>query len=205
MDDALLMRMLYPSAYRNKKLQPLPHRKLLALAVIGKLLSHDQFHHEKRPTRFCRCGVQHPGDVGVVHHGQRLPFRVEALEHGLCVHPRFDEFERDLAFDRLGLLGDPDLAHAAFADLFDEGVAASDDGAGFGVRAVVAGRHLLGRRIVGLRSELTRGQRRGRRRTIQQAAGRLVRRQERLDGGPELRLPGAGFLQKGSALGWGFR
>src|SRR6266700_4010926 len=94
MNDALLMRMLYPSAYRNKKLQPLPHRKLLALGVIGKLLSIDQFHHEKRPTRFCRSGVQHPGDVGMVHHGQRLPLGLEARHHGVRIHTVFEDLER---------------------------------------------------------------------------------------------------------------
>ena len=120
MDDALLVCMLYPSAYRNKKLQPLPHRKLLALAVIGKLLSHDQFHHEKRPTRFCCSGVQHPGDVGVVHHGQRLPLGLEARHHGLRIHTVFEDLERDPAMHRLLLLRYIHRRKTPLADLLEQ-------------------------------------------------------------------------------------
>ena len=41
--------------------------------------------------------------------------------------PGLMSFERDLALDRLGLLGDPDLAHAPFADLLLQRVAAGDE------------------------------------------------------------------------------
>ena len=36
------------------------------------------------------------------------------------VHARLDDLERDLPLDRLGLLGHPDGAHAAFADLLQQ-------------------------------------------------------------------------------------
>ena len=86
-----------------------------------------------------QAAVEDAGDVGVVHHRQRLPLLLEALQHGPGIHAGLDELERDLAFDGLGLLGDPDLAHAAFADLLHEGVTAGDDDARLDLRAVVGG------------------------------------------------------------------
>src|SRR5882672_6509874 len=41
------------------------------------------------------------GDVGMVHHGQRLPFRLEARQDRPGVHAGLDELHRDLAADRL--------------------------------------------------------------------------------------------------------
>ena len=43
--------------------------------------------------------------------------------------PGLDQLERDQALDRLGLLGHPDRAHAAFADLLQQLVAASQNAA----------------------------------------------------------------------------
>ena len=83
--------------------------------VSGKPV--DQLHDEERPAVGGHAAVEHPGDVRVVHQRQRLPLLLEALQHGLGVHAGLDELERDVALDRFGLLGDPDLAHAAFADL----------------------------------------------------------------------------------------
>ena len=83
--------------------------------------------------------IEHLGDVRVVHHGQGLPLGLEACEHGLRVHARLDQLERDLPLHRLGLLRDPDLAHAAFADPFEQLVAAVDDGRGLGGGPVVGG------------------------------------------------------------------
>jgi hypothetical protein len=58
----------------------------------------------------------------MVHHGQRLPLGLEALQHLIVVNPDLDEFQRDLPPDRLTLLRQPHLSHAAFADLFDQAV-----------------------------------------------------------------------------------
>jgi len=54
--------------------------------------------------------------VRVVHQRQRLPLRLEPRQHLSAVHPGLDELHGDRAPDRLGLLGRPDLAHAALAD-----------------------------------------------------------------------------------------
>ena len=73
-----------------------------------------------------RAGVEHPGDVGVVHHRQRLALGLEARDHLPRVHAELDDLERDLAADGLALLGHEDRAEAALAELSQELVAADD-------------------------------------------------------------------------------
>ena len=60
----------------------------------------------------------------MVHQGQGLPLGLEAGDDLLGVHARLDDLQRDLAADRLLLLGHIDDAKAAFADLLAELVAA---------------------------------------------------------------------------------
>ena len=71
-------------------------------------------------------GIEHPGDVGMVHHRQRLPLGLEAGDHLPRVHARLDDLQRHLAADGLRLLGHVDQAHAAFADLLQQLVGADD-------------------------------------------------------------------------------
>ncbi len=77
------------------------------------------------------------------------------------------------ALDRLGLLGHPDRAHAAFADLLEELVRA-DHRAGALRGRLVDGRHGSARR-----------------RTVQQAVGAVGGRQQRLDVGDPGLVPAA--------------
>jgi hypothetical protein len=72
-------------------------------------------------------GVEDLGDVGVIHERERLALGLEAGDDLLRVHPGLDDLEGDAARDRLGLLGDVDDAHPAFADLLAE-LVAPDDG-----------------------------------------------------------------------------
>ena len=84
----------------------------------------------------------------MVHQCQRLPFGLEASQHLLRVHPGLDHLNGHPTVDGFLLLGHPDRAHAAFADLFEQLVGA-DDGAG-----------LLGRwRLVPGRARLRFGRR----------------------------------------------
>ncbi len=52
----------------------------------------------------------------MIHHRQGLALGFETCHDLLGVHPRFDDFQCDLAFDRSFLLGDIDRTHPAFAD-----------------------------------------------------------------------------------------
>jgi hypothetical protein len=58
----------------------------------------------------------------VFHDGQRLALGIESRDDLRRVHPQLDDFQGDLAADRTGLLGQPDDAHAALADLLQQAV-----------------------------------------------------------------------------------
>ena len=83
-----------------------------------------QFHDEVGPAGFGRAGVEHLGDVRMVHHGQRLPLGFEAGDDLLGVHAQLDDLERDAAADRFLLLGHVDNPATAFADLLQQLIAA---------------------------------------------------------------------------------
>ncbi len=196
MDDSLLVGVLHGLADGDEEFQPATDAELGLVAEPGQRQAVDQLHDEERPAVVGHAAVEHAGDVGVVHQRQRLPLLFKALEHGPGVHARLDELEGDRTLDRFGLLGDPDLSHAAFADLLRERVAAGDDGAARRRRRVSRGPGRLGRRgrrVRRVRGAVGRGPRR-------RGRGRLVGRQQRIDGGAELRLAGAGFVQKGGPL-----
>jgi hypothetical protein len=44
--------------------------------------------------------VEHLGDVGVVHQGQRLPLGLEAVQHLPGIHAGLDELDGDEAFPK---------------------------------------------------------------------------------------------------------
>jgi hypothetical protein len=52
----------------------------------------------------------------VSHERQDLPLRLEARNDLRRIHACFDDLERDLPVNRLRLLGEPNVAHAAFAN-----------------------------------------------------------------------------------------
>ncbi len=60
----------------------------------------------------------------MLHQRERLAFALEPGDHLLTVHARADHFQRDVAADRLGLLGVEDDTHPALAQLADEPVRA---------------------------------------------------------------------------------
>ena len=94
--------------------------EVLLVAVVRDRNAADQLHHEERPPALGRAGVEHVGDVGVVHHRQRLPLGLEAGDHLPRVHAQLDDLERHLALDRLALLGRVDHPEAALADLLEQ-------------------------------------------------------------------------------------
>jgi hypothetical protein len=101
MDDALLMRVLHRLADRHEQLQTLLRRQVFLVAVLGNGQALDQLHDEIGSCRVRRASVQHLGDVGVVHHRQRLAFLLEAGNHLVRVHSRLDDLNRNLALHRL--------------------------------------------------------------------------------------------------------
>jgi hypothetical protein len=68
----------------------------------------------------------------MIHQRQCLPLLFKSREHLSRVHTGLDQLEGDFAFDRLGLLGDPNFAHATLSNFIDERVPARDDRFKFG-------------------------------------------------------------------------
>ena len=74
------------------------------------------FHREIGTTLRGSARIEHACNVRVVHHRQRLTFRLEARDHFARVHSGLDHLERDLTSDRLLLLRQPHFTHAAVPD-----------------------------------------------------------------------------------------
>ena len=87
-DDALLMRVLDRLADGDEQFQPLPRREVVLVAVPGDRHPLDEVHDEVRPAGAGRAGVEHAGDVRVVHQGQGLPLGLEAGDDLPRVHAR---------------------------------------------------------------------------------------------------------------------
>ncbi len=125
-NDPLLVRVLNGLADGDKQFEALPHSQPVVVAVRRDGDAVDQLHHKIGPTGGCRARIENPGDVGMVHEGQRLPFGLEAVDHVMGVHPRLDDFEGHPASDRLVLLGNKDEPKSSFSDLLDELVRPND-------------------------------------------------------------------------------
>ena len=96
------------------------------VAVVGDRDAFHQLHGEVRAAGAGGPGVEHLGDVRVVHHRQCLALGLEAGEHLFGVHPGLDHPEGDHPRDRYALFGHPDGAETPFADLLAEFVGADD-------------------------------------------------------------------------------
>ena len=103
-----------------------PGGEPVLVAVVGDGNALDQRHDEIRPAGVGGPAIQDPGDIGVVHEGQRLPFGLETGDDLARVHARLDELQRHLAADGVRLLGHENDAKPAFADLLQELVGAND-------------------------------------------------------------------------------
>ncbi len=119
-DDPLLVRVLDGHAGGNEELEPFPDGEFLHVAVLRDGHAADELHHEIWPPRFGSTAIVDRRDVGMVHHGQRLALGLEAGHDLLGVHAELDDLQRDPALDRLGLLGQVDDPHPAFAEGFED-------------------------------------------------------------------------------------
>ena len=127
-DDPLLMGVLHGLADRHEQLRAaraIGRRAWSQYSVIGTPLTYSM-------TKNGRPSSVTPPSKTLAMFGWSI--RASACrsasnrdEHLPAVHARLDELERHAAADRLGLLGDPDGAHAPFADLLQQLVAAGDD------------------------------------------------------------------------------
>ncbi len=177
------MRVLDRLADRDEELEALAGGELIGVAVLRDGDAVDELHHEVGPAGFGRPGVEDPGDVRVVHHGEGLALGLEPGDDLIAVHAGLDDLERDLATDGLLLLGHVDDAHAALADLLEQLVGTDPRARPFG-QAVVSEGH---------RDRVDR--------PTQEAAGLLVRPEQVLDPLSQRGVADAGAFHEGRPLG----
>ena len=120
MDDTFLMSVLHCLADVDEQSKAFADGQLVIITVLGDRHAANQLHHEVRPARGGLAAVEHVGDIRMVHHGQRLPFRLEAGNDLPRVHAGLEDLERDAASDGLRLLGHEDNAEPALANLFQQ-------------------------------------------------------------------------------------
>jgi len=75
--------------------------RTIAVAVLGNGVALDQLHDEVGAARFGGAGVEHAGDIRVVHHGQGLALGLEAGDDGAGVHTELNDLEGDSSGDRV--------------------------------------------------------------------------------------------------------
>ncbi len=93
---------------------------LASSQILGDRDPAHQVHDEEGSSGVGGAGIEHLGDVGMVHEGQGLALGLEAGDDLAGVHAGLDDLECDLAADRFLLLGHVDGAHAPFADLLEQ-------------------------------------------------------------------------------------
>src|ERR1039458_5704731 len=134
----------WPSAVNTSARFPmLPHGQLVLVAIIRDGHAGDILHHEVGPALRRGAGVEDFGDGRVVHERQRLPLGFEARHHFARIHARLDQLDSDAPANRLLLLGQPHLTHAALADQLEQTIGTDYRAGGRLTRSDRAGDELL--------------------------------------------------------------
>ena len=137
MDEALLVRMLDGPANLNEQVQALASIEMVLVAVVGDLDAAHEFHDKIRAAGLGGTGIEHAGDIGMIHQGERLTFSLKAGDNAFGIHAQLDDLEGDPAVDGFFLVGHEHHAAAAFADFLEQLVIADAGAQAFqgGVRA----------------------------------------------------------------------
>src|SRR5690242_1011838 len=86
------------------------------MAVLGDRDSVHEFHCEVWPAVFGGTSIEHAGDIGMVHQGQRLPFGFEPDDDLPRIHSWLDDLQRHLASNGCLLQREIDNSHPSFAE-----------------------------------------------------------------------------------------
>ena len=182
MNDPLLMGVLDGFADFDKEMKSLLGAQAVLIAEPGQRHAPDQFHDEVGASRLRGAGIEHFGDVRMLHERQRLTLHLEPGDDLPGVHSQLDDLQGHATADRFVLFGDIDDAKAAFADLFEQFVGAdavADLLAGFQRKA---------------------GRRRGTLHAVEVTSGLIHRLQQSLDALYEPGIVGRGALKKSRPL-----
>jgi len=116
----------------QEQLQALGHRQVQVPGVVGDRLALHVVQGQVGLAVLADAGVEQAGDVGMAEAGQDLPLAVEALAQAGVAQAGAQQLQRDPALvEAVVADGQPDLAHAAFAQQPLQLVGA-DDLAGLG-------------------------------------------------------------------------
>ncbi len=117
MDHQVAVGVAYGLAHRQEEAKPVVDfiTRLVAVSVDG--LPVDVFHDEIGASVVVASAVEEPRDARVVQRCQDAPFKAEAPQHLVRVHPALDLFDGHLLHEPVGLaFCEVDGAHAAPAD-----------------------------------------------------------------------------------------
>ena len=125
-DDPFLMGVMHGLADRNEKGHALPHVVVVLFAVRGDGAALHQLHREKWRPHVRLAGVEHLGDVRVLHDGERLLLNREPAEDVGGGHAGLEQLDGHEAVQRLNLLRTVNQAETAFTELVQQAVAVAD-------------------------------------------------------------------------------
>ena len=117
MDDALLVRVLDGLADADEELHAFADGEPLPVAVLVETDAPHELHDEVGTAGLRDPRVVDLRDPGVLHHGERLPLRLEAPEDVAGVHSGLKHLHRDAATNGLGLVR---LVHQRHPTLTDQ-------------------------------------------------------------------------------------
>jgi hypothetical protein len=98
---------------------------LVLIAIVGDFDAPHELHHKEWSTSFGGSGIQHLGNVWMIHQRQRLTLGVEAGYDLLGVHAQLDHFQGDFAADGLFLFRHVNHTATTFANLLEQLVSAN--------------------------------------------------------------------------------
>jgi hypothetical protein len=110
----------FAKADRNGDNEPLASRQVCFVAKLSDGDASNKFHHEVGATVGRLAGVEHSGDVRMVHQRQCLPLRLEAGDDLPGIHASLKDLERHFTPHGMLLLGHEDDAKTPLANLFQQ-------------------------------------------------------------------------------------
>src|SRR5262245_19023374 len=117
MNQHLLMCVRYGGTDLKEQFESLMVVQAVFIAVSRDRHAGHEIHHEIRSSAYrIGAGIEHLGNVRMIHPGQRLTLRFEATDDLWRIEPELDQLDRDGSLDGRVLLRAINRAHPAFAD-----------------------------------------------------------------------------------------
>ncbi len=128
MHDQALMRVVHGAAHADEQVQSIGHAELVRFAITIDVLAFDVIDDQIGKSVGRGTAVDKPDDLRMIERSQGLAFDDESAHDFQAVHAWTDQLDSDSLTELVVAFGEIDLAHAAFADAFDQPVIADDAG-----------------------------------------------------------------------------